>query len=101
MAEERIAIEVEGRDVESVAPQIPRAETLPPGTRVVAFAGKARAWLGKILPPRGAPPSAAMASALLARGYVNISAGEDGGRAAVWGDSSLPPGRVTEPSEGP
>jgi hypothetical protein len=86
---ERVTIEVDGDDVESVAPQLPRAETLPPGTRVVVFAGKSRGWLGKLLPPRGAPPLGVVGSALLARGYVNIGAGEDGGRVATWGDNGL------------
>jgi hypothetical protein len=83
---DRVVVEVEGNDVESVAPQIPRAETLEPGTRLVAFAGKSRGWLGKLLPPRGAPPLAAIGSALLARGYVEIGGGEEDGRAAVWGE---------------
>jgi hypothetical protein len=104
MAQERIAIEVEGDDLESVARQFPRAETLAPGTRLVAFAGRSRRWLGKLFPPRGAPPVSAMGSALLARGYVNVGAGEDGGRAAVWGDSSAAVSGgvgVTEPSGAP
>ncbi len=83
----RITIEVHGSDVRAVAPQLPRAESLAPGTRVVAFAGKSRRWLGKLLPPRDAPPLAAIGSALLARGYGNIGAGIDDGRAAAWGDS--------------
>ena len=77
---EKLAIQVEGNDVAAVARQIPRAETLEPGTRVVVFAGKSRGWLGKLLPPRGAPPLAAIGSALLARGYVGTSARR--GRAA-------------------
>jgi hypothetical protein len=84
---ERVVIEVEGDDVESVAPQIPRAETIAAGTRVVVLAGKSRRWLGKLLPPRGAPPGAAIGSALLVRGYVNIGAGVERGRAAAWGDA--------------
>jgi hypothetical protein len=87
MDREQIAIEVEGDDVRAVAAQLPRAETLQAGTRVVVFAGKTRRWLGKLLPPRDAPPLAAIGSALLARGYVNITAGMESGRAAVWGDS--------------
>ena len=87
MAAERVVIEVEGDDVDGVAPQLPRAETLPPGTRLVVHAGKSRRWLGKLFPPRDAPPLGAIGSALLARGYVNIGGGEDGGRAATWGDS--------------
>ena len=87
---ERITIEVDGDDVDAVAPQLARAETLAPGTRVIVFAGKSRGWLGKLLPPRGAPPPSAIGSALLARGYVNVGAGEENGRAAVWGDSSPP-----------
>lgn len=84
----RLVLEVEGHDVDDVAPQIPRAETLEPGTRLVALAGKSRGWLGKLLPPRGAPPLSAIGSALLARGYVEIGAGQDEGRTAAWGDST-------------
>jgi hypothetical protein len=94
MGAERVTIEVDGDDVEGVASQLPSAETLAPGTRVVVLAGKSRGWLGKLLPPRGAPPLAAIGSALLARGYVRIGAGEDGGRSAVWGESG-------DPSTGP
>ena len=87
MTGERVTIEVEGHDVDSVAPQIPRAETLEPGTRLVVLPGKSRGWIGKLLPPRDAPPLATIGSALLARGYVNIGAGEESGRVAVWGDA--------------
>jgi len=83
----RVTIEVDGQDVGSVAPQLPRAETLSPGTRLVVFAGKSRGWLAKLLPPRGAPPLSAIGSSLLARGYVDVGAGEIGGRVAVWGDA--------------
>jgi hypothetical protein len=85
-AGDRRAMEVDGDDLDRVAPQIPRAETLPEGTRLVVFAGKSRAWLGKLLPPRGAPPPSIIGSALLARGYENIGSGEDGGRVATWGE---------------
>ncbi|MGO8998280.1 MAG: hypothetical protein ACLQVI_33595 [Polyangiaceae bacterium] len=85
LAIERVTIEVDGDDVESVAAQIPSADTMAPGTRLVVFAGKSRRWLGKLLPPRGAPPLAAIGSALLARGYVGIGGGEESGRTAVWG----------------
>ena len=85
---ERVVIEAEGHDVATVAPQIPRAETLPPGTHVVVSAGKSRGWLGKMLPPRDAPPAAALGSALLARGYVRIGGGTEKGRATAWGDSA-------------
>jgi hypothetical protein len=83
----RITIEVDGHDVGSVAPQLPRAETLAPGTTLVVFAGKSRRWLGKLLPPRGAPPLSAIGSSLVARGYVNVGAGEIGGRMAGWGEA--------------
>jgi hypothetical protein len=83
----RLSIEVEGDDVDAVAPQIPRAESLGPGTRLVVLAGKSRRWLGSLLPARDAPPLAAIGSALLARGYVCIGAGQEGGRAAAWGIS--------------
>lgn len=86
----RVTVEVDGHDVGTVAPQLPRAETLPPGTRLVVFAGKSRGWLGKLLPPRGAPPLSAIGSSLLARGYVNVGAGEVSGRMAAWGDTSNP-----------
>jgi hypothetical protein len=85
---ERLVIEVEGDDIESVASQIPRAESLPAGTRLVALAGKSRGWLGKLLPPRHAPPLAAIGSALLARGFVEIASGDERGRVAVWGQTS-------------
>ena len=87
MSGARLAIEVDGDDLDRVAPQIPRADTLSPGTRLVVFAGKSRGWLGKLLPPRGVPPPGVIGSALLARGYVNVGAGEDEGRAATWGES--------------
>jgi hypothetical protein len=87
MSEERRSMEVDGDDLDRIAPQIPRAETMPEGTRLVVFAGKSRGWLGKLLPPRGAPPAGVIGSALLARGYVNIGASEDGGRPATWGES--------------
>jgi hypothetical protein len=87
MSGARVEIEVEGDDVDRVAPQIPRADTLAPGTRLVVFAGKSRGWLGKLLPPRGAPPPGVVGSALLARGYVNVGAGDEEGRAATWGES--------------
>jgi hypothetical protein len=87
MPPERIVIEVDGDDVDAVAPQIPRADAVAPGTRVVVLAGKSRGWLGKLLPPRGAPPPSAIGSALLSRGYVAIAAGEESGRSAVWGDA--------------
>ena len=96
--ERRVVIEVDGDDVDGVAPQIPRAETLPPGTRVIALAGKSRGWLGKLLPPRGAPPLSAIGSALLARGYVAIGAGEESGRTAAWGETSA---TTLEPSAAP
>ena len=68
---DRVVIEVEGDDVDGVAPQIPGAETLAPGTRLVVLAGKSRGWLGKLLPrARSLRRSAAIGSALLARGYV-------------------------------
>jgi hypothetical protein len=89
MSTERVMIEVDGEDLRSVASQLPRAESLAPGTRLVVFAGKSRGWLGKVLPPRGAPPLSTIGSALLARGYVNLGAGEENGRAAAWGDSSV------------
>jgi hypothetical protein len=85
----RLTIEVDGRDVDSVAPQIPRAETLPAGTRLVVFAGKSRGWFGKLLPPRSAPPLSAIGSSLVARGYVNVGGGEESGRPAAWGDSAI------------
>jgi hypothetical protein len=81
-----VVVEVEGDDVARIAAQIPRAETLGAGTRVVV-AGKAKGWLGKILGARGGPPLHAMGSALLARGYVAIGAGEDEGRIAAWGEA--------------
>jgi hypothetical protein len=84
---ERRSIEVDGDDLDRIAPQIPRAETLPAGTRLVVFGGKSRGWLGKLLPPRGAPPAGVIGSALLARGYVNIGSSDDAGRTAVWGES--------------
>jgi hypothetical protein len=79
-------IEVDGHDVDTVAPQLPRAETLAPGTRIVVVAGKSRGWLGKLL-PRDAPPVSAIGSALLARGFVAIAAGEQAGRPAASGES--------------
>jgi hypothetical protein len=79
-----VVVEVEGEDVASVAAQIPRADTLEPGTRVVVYAGKTRGWLGRILPPKNAPPMSAIGSALLALGYVGLGAGQEGGRLAVW-----------------
>jgi hypothetical protein len=85
MSEDR-RIEVDGDDLDRVAPQIPHAETVPEGTRVLVFAGKSRPWLGKLLPPRGAPPPGIIGSALLARGYENVGSGEDGGRAVTWGE---------------
>ena len=84
----RLEIEVDGEDVESVAAQLPRAETLAPGTRVDVLGGKSRRWLGKVLPPRGAPPSGVIGSALLARGYVGIRVGTEGGRAVTSAESS-------------
>jgi hypothetical protein len=99
MAPERITIEVDGDDVETVTSQIPSAETIAPQTRLVVLAGKSRGWLDKLLPPRNAPPKAAIGSALLARGYVRIGAGDEGGRSAVWGESS--DAATTEPSAGP
>jgi hypothetical protein len=83
----RLTIEVDGDDVGMVAPQLPRAESLPLGTRLVVLAGKSRGWLGKLLPPRGAPPLSAIGSSLLARGYVNVGAGEVDGRVAAWGEN--------------
>ncbi len=98
----RVVIEVEGGDVKRVAAQLPRAETLGPGTHLVALAGKSRGWLGKLLPPRDAPSQAVLGSALLARGYVNIGAGQDGGRDAAWGDSGLSvAGDQTPPAPAP
>ena len=86
MDRERVAIEVDGDVLETVAPQLPLATSLPPGTRVIVFGGKSRGWLGKLLPPKGAPPPGVIGSALLARGYVNLGAGVEGGRAVTWGD---------------
>jgi hypothetical protein len=82
----RVVVEVDGDDVESVARQLPAPESLTPGTRVVVLAGKSRGWLGKMLPPRGAPPAAVIGSALLVRGYLRIAAGQEAGRAATWGE---------------
>ncbi len=80
----RVVVEVEGEGLSDVAPQIPRAESLDPGTRVVVFPGKAKGWLGKLVQRRAAPPPV-LGSALLARGYVDIAAGEEQGRQAAWG----------------
>jgi hypothetical protein len=83
---DRVVIEAAGDDVASVAAQIPRAESLAKGTRVVVFAGKARGWFGKML-ARGDAPMSAIGSALLARGYVDVRAGEEEGRACAWGEA--------------
>ncbi len=82
----RIVVEATGDDLARVAGEIPRAETLERGTRVVVFAGKSRGWLGKLLASKGAPASA-LGSALLARGYVSVGAGEEDGRPCVWGEA--------------
>jgi hypothetical protein len=65
-------IEVEGEDIAQVAAQIPRAETLEPGERVVVRP-KARSILGKLL-ARPKAPLAVLGSALLARGYIDLLA---------------------------
>jgi hypothetical protein len=79
----RLVFEVDGDDAATVAAQLPGADTLAPGTRVVVLGGKSRGWLGKVLPPRGAPPPGAIGSALLARGYVGIASGDERGRDAT------------------
>jgi hypothetical protein len=84
MSDVRVEIEVTGDDVDHVAAQIPRAETLEPGTRVVV-ASRSKGWLGKVFGARGAFPLPLVGSALLARGYVDIGAGNENGRAAAWG----------------
>jgi hypothetical protein len=82
----RTVIEAEGDDVLSIAAQIPRAESMAPGSRVVIFPGKARGWIVKMFARHEAPLSA-LGSALLARGYVRIGAGEEAGRPCVWGEA--------------
>ncbi len=83
---DRVVIEAVADDVASIAAQIPRAESLAKGTRVVVFSGKSRGWFGKMLARRDAPMSA-VGSALLARGFVNVGAGEEDGRACAWGEA--------------
>jgi hypothetical protein len=83
---DRIVIEAEGDDAGHIAAQLPRADSLATGTRVVVFAGKSRGWLGKMLARREAPMSA-LGSALLARGYSQITAGEEEGRACARGEA--------------
>ena len=84
---DRVVIEAQGEDdLARVAARIPRADSLAKGTRVVVFAGKSRGWLGKML-PRNEAPMSAIGSALLARGFVGIGAGEEAGRACAWGEA--------------
>jgi hypothetical protein len=83
---DRVVIEAVGDDVARIAAEIPRAETLAKGTRVVVFAGKSRGWFGKML-ARGGAPMSAIGSALLARGYVGLGSGEEEGRACAWGEA--------------
>ena len=85
-ATERVVVEVVGDELEAVLPQIPRSETLPPATRLV-LRTKSRGWLGKILPRENQSLPPAWATALLARGYVQIEAGSADGKPAVWGES--------------
>jgi hypothetical protein len=84
---ERVVIEVEDDDVAAIAAKIPRAESLAPGTRVVVRARRARArWLRGVF-GKGGPDVAAMATALLARGFTSLGGGEDEGAVAAWGDA--------------
>ena len=78
-------VEVDGDTLERVASQIPRADTLEPGTRVVVRA-KSRGWLAKVVGTREQGPNPVYGSALLVRGYLRIGAGDEGGRAATWGE---------------
>jgi hypothetical protein len=76
--------EVTGDTVDAIAAQIPLASTLEPGAQVVVRP-KSRGLFAKLL--ASPPPSPAVASALLARGYVAIRAMEDEGRPAVTGEA--------------
>jgi hypothetical protein len=73
----------------AVADQIPRASTLPPGTRVVVLGTATRRGgvLRRLLGPKTVPvPRSTGCTALLTRGYVGIGADDDG----AWGYAPEP-----------
>ena len=84
-----VRLDATGADVEvpaSVASQIPPASSLPPGTKVTVLptASRKAGALQRLLGNRGVPvPKWTRCSALLARGYVGVSAAGD----AAWGTS--------------
>ena len=85
----RVRLDATDADVESaatVATQIPHASTLPAGTRVIVAptALRRRGLLRRFLGDASVPvPKAARCAALLARGYVDVAAREDGSATGV------------------
>jgi hypothetical protein len=76
--------------VESIVTQIPRANSLAPGSPLVVFGSatsEARSWRRLFGAHRVAVTRAARCSAMLARGYVDIGAGVDdrSGADLAWG----------------
>ena len=81
---DRVLVEVTGDTIDAIAPQIPLASSIAPAARVVVRP-KSRGLFSKLL--AHPTPSPAIASALLARGYVAIRSMEDDGRPAVSGEA--------------
>jgi hypothetical protein len=85
-----VQLDASTADVEepsSIAPQIPLADSLPPGTRVSVLPAAKRdaGVIRRLLQGRTQPvPKHARCTALLVRGYVGIASEGD----AVWGFSS-------------
>jgi hypothetical protein len=96
LSSSEVVIDAPSEDLGEVAALIPRAEATQPGTRVVVFASARRGWLGRMLGGVQAPQHV-LGTALLARGYVSVGAGEREGRACAWGESPA----ATEPSGAP
>src|SRR4051812_27193169 len=75
-------------DVGTLATQLPDTASLPPGSLVIAVAGEApRGLLGRLFARSASISRRARATALLARGYVEIAAAGDAASDLdlVWG----------------
>jgi hypothetical protein len=84
---EPVTVEVDEEDLAPLAAQIPKAEGLAPGTRVVVYGSKSKRGLGRLLPLRKTVPPQVIGSALLALGYVNIRAEMEKERQGTSGEA--------------